>query len=189
MISSLLFIIYSHNFPWYVARAAGISAYLLLFLVVTIGTGLTTNYTYRFINPIKAWIIHKYLSIALGITLLTHVISLLFDSYINLKLLDLLIPFYSRYNSNYIGLGIFSFYLLLIIVFSSLFFRLKNPRIWRIIHYFTYPIFILSCLHGILIGSDTKTITMKLVYWFTGSIFLILMVYRLNLRKRNIEPN
>lgn len=166
------------SLPWYVARAAGTVSYVLMFLVVIIGTGLTTSYTYKLTNPTKAWIIHKYLSLALGITLIVHIASLLFDKFINLRIAEVLIPFYSIYNTTFLSLGIFAFYLLVIIIFSSLFFRLKSPRIWRLIHYSVYLLFILSFLHGVLMGTDTKTLVMKLTYWITGISFLLLLIYR-----------
>ncbi|MFA6995217.1 MAG: ferric reductase-like transmembrane domain-containing protein [Patescibacteria group bacterium] len=177
------------SLPWYAARAAGITSYILMFLVVIIGTGLTTSYTYKLINPTKAWIVHKYLSLALGITLIVHVVSLLFDKFINLTIVEILIPFYSAYNTIFLSLGILALYLLIIIIFSSLFFRLKSPRVWRLLHYLVYLFFILSFFHGVFMGSDTKTLTMKYIYWITGSSFFLLLVYRFWLNKRIVKNN
>jgi hypothetical protein len=171
----------SISVPWYVARAAGIVAYILIFLIVVLGTGMTTGYIYNYINPVKSWLIHKYLSLALGLTLLTHIVSLLFDKFINFNLLDVLIPFASSYKPIFLSLGILGFYLLLVIIFTSVWFRLKYKRAWRFVHYFTYALFIASLIHGLLIGTDSTAIWMQIIYVSTGLIFLGLVIYRFSI--------
>ncbi len=166
------------SLPWFITRTAGITAYLLMFLVVLLGTGMTTSYIYRFINPVQAWVVHKYLSLALGVALLTHILALLFDKFVDFNWLDILIPFASSYNPIFLSLGIFAFYILLVVIFSSLFFRLKYKKAWRGIHYAVYPLFMLSFLHGAFIGTDSNTVWMQTAYLSTGLIFSGLFIYR-----------
>lgn len=168
--------------PWYVTRAAGLVAYGLMFLVVMLGIGMTAGYIYKYINPVKAWVVHKYLALALGIALLTHIIALSLDKFVNFKWAEILIPFYSTYKPLYLSLGILGLYILLIIIFTSLFFRLKYKRTWRGIHYAVYFLFTLSLIHGLFIGTDSKTIIMQIIYWATGLIFFSLVIYRFLLR-------
>lgn len=168
----------SISIPWFITRTAGIVAYILMFLIVMLGAGMTTSYIYRYINPVKAWLIHKYLSLAMGIVLLTHVVALIFDKFINFSLQDIFIPFHSNYKSLFLSLGILGFYILLIIIFSSLWFRLRYKKAWRFIHYFVYALFIFSLVHGLFIGTDSSTLTMRIIYYFTGFIFLDLLIYR-----------
>ncbi len=170
------------SIPWFITRSAGITSYLLMFLIVFLGTGMTTGYIYKYINPVKAWMIHKYLSLALGVTLLTHMSSLLFDKFINFGFKDILIPFAANYNSLFLSLGIFGFYILLVIIFTSLWFILKYKRTWRSIHYFVYALFIFSLIHGFFMGSDSSTLSMRIIYTVTGAIFLILLIYRFVIR-------
>jgi len=170
------------SLPWYISRAAGITAYILMFFIVMLGAGMTTGYAYNYINPVKAWLIHKYLSLALGLTLLTHAFSLLFDKFMKFGWPDILIPFFSNYKPIFLSLGIFGFYLLLVIIFSSLWFRLKYKRTWRGIHYTVYALFIFSLIHGFFMGTDSKTIWMQIIYAGTGLIFLGLLIYRFVVR-------
>lgn len=172
----------SISIPWYVARAAGIASYILMFLVVILGTGMTAGYIYNFVNPVKAWLMHKYLSLALGLTLLTHITSLLFDKFISFSILDVLIPFHSSFKPLFLSIGIFAFYVLLVIIFSSLWFRLKYKRAWRFIHYAVYSLFTFSLIHGLFIGTDSNTIAMRIIYISTGAIFLALLIYRFIIR-------
>ncbi len=168
----------TQSLPWLVTRAAALVAYLLLFLVIILGTGMTSGYVYKYLSPVQAWIIHKYLSLALGVTLITHISALLFDKFINFGWSDILIPFASSFKPLFLSLGIAGFYLLLIIIFTSLFFRIKYQRTWRGIHYCTYPLFIFSFVHGVFLGSDTHTLAMQIIYWSTGLIFWSLLIYR-----------
>ncbi len=179
------------SLPWYVARASGIASYILMFLVVILGNGMTTGYVYRYINPVKSWLSHKYLSLALTLSVVTHILALFLDKFINFTWQDILIPFASNYKPLLVSLGIFSFYILLIIIIFSLWFRLHYKRAWRSIHYFTYALFTLSLIHGLFIGTDASTLWMKSIYWFTGAVFLYLLINRfaVNLLKRFSKEN
>ena len=173
--------------PWYVSRAAAITAYILMFLMIVMGEGLTVGYTYRFLNPITAWVIHKYLGIALGISILVHVFSLLFDKFINFGALELFIPFYSSYQTLYLSLGIIAFYVLAAIIITSLPIRERTPFFWQNIHYFTYPFFIFAFIHGLFIGTDSATLLMKMLYWTTGLLFAVLSGYRVFVYKNKLK--
>lgn len=171
--------------PWYLARSAGNTSFGLMFLIILLGTGMTTGLVYELITPMKAWNIHKYLSISLGLTLLVHVVSLLFDRYMNFQVVEILVPFVSRFKPLSVGLGITGFYLMLIMVLSSLLIRLKYPFFWRYFHYAVYPMFIFSFLHGVLTGTDSSSWGMQIVYWVTGLIYVSLLVYRFIFYKLN----
>lgn len=164
--------------PWYISRAAAITAYLLMFFIIVWGAGMTTGYTYKLTNPVNAWGIHKYMSISLGVAILVHMISLLLDKFVNFKISDILIPYHSSYRPFYLSLGIISFYILSAVILSSLLVRIKAPKFWRGVHYFVYPLFIFSLLHGIFIGTDSADFSMRIIYWFTGIIFAGLIFYR-----------
>lgn len=166
------------SLPWYLSRASAITAYLLMFIVIAWGAGMSTGSLYRLINPVEAWSIHKYLSISLGALVLLHMFSLLYDEFINFGVKDLFIPFASSYKPIYLALGVLAFYLLAAITLSSLVLRLRAPRLWRAIHDLTYPLFAYSFVHGVFIGTDAQTLALRLVYFTTGSLFLLIVAYR-----------
>jgi len=166
------------SLPWYIARSAGIASFILMFLIVILGIGMTTGSIYSYINPVKSWLIHKYLALALGLVLLVHITALLFDKFVHLGIKDVLIPFYSSFSPIFLTLGIFGFYILLAVIFTSIWFRLKYKKTWRSVHYFVYALFIFSLIHGLFIGTDSNTIFMKVIYISTGSIFVLLLIYR-----------
>ncbi len=176
------------SLPWFITRAAAITSYVLMFFIIVFGEGMAAGYIYRFLSPVRAWVVHKYLGIALGVSLLVHIFSLLFDNYIALGLSDILLPFTADYRPVFLSFGIVGFYMLLIIVSSSLLIRLRLPRFWINIHYFVYPFFIFSFIHGVFIGSDSGLPLMQATYWLTGIIFFILLMHRLLLfRSRRVS--
>jgi len=166
------------SLPWYIARSAGITAYILMFCIIALGETMTTGSVYALITPVKAWTMHKYLGIAFGIMLLVHMFSLLFDTFMNFSVANILIPFSSSYSPVFLSMGIFGFYIVLAVLLSSLLVRLRFPSFWRYIHYLVYPLFVLGFFHGVFLGTDTTTLAMQIVYAFTGMGFILLMLHR-----------
>lgn len=169
----------SSSFPWYISRASGIVSYIFLFLIMVSGMMITTKTMYRFLSPPTAWTLHQYMGITLSASIITHIVSLLFDNFLKFSIIELLIPFTSRFAVNYVAMGVIGFYLFIAVIISSLFYKMKIPKIWRLLHYLPYPIFILIFLHGINIGSDTQSPIMQILYWSTGSMMLIVTLYRI----------
>jgi DMSO/TMAO reductase YedYZ heme-binding membrane subunit len=169
------------NIPWYVTRASAICAYLLMFLIVIWGTGMTTGVIYQYIQPTAAWGIHKFLSIAMSTLVFFHMGALLFDHYINFGMKDLFIPFVANFKPLYVGLGVISFYILLVIMITSIFFKNKSERVWHLIHLSVYPLFALALFHGLFTGTDSKTFVMTIIYRVTGVIFAANTIYRFTL--------
>ncbi len=165
--------------PWYMARTSGIVSYLLLFLLIISGSGIKTSSLFRLVSPTTAWLNHRYLGIALTFSTIIHLGSLLADNFLKFTVIDILIPFISSFKPLYLSLGIIGFYLFLAIIISSIFYMNRLPKIWRVLHYLTYPAFIILFIHGYFIGTDTTTNLMQLIYLTTGIIVALQFSYRL----------
>ncbi|MCR4323309.1 MAG: ferric reductase-like transmembrane domain-containing protein [Candidatus Azambacteria bacterium] len=164
--------------PWYIARATGLEAYLLLFLITVLGVGLYTQFIFRVIRSENALVFHKYLSVLVFAVIVTHITALLFDEFIHFRIYETLVPFLSHYQNFSVSLGIIALYLFIIIIATSLFIRNIYPRFWRKLHYLVYPLFVLSLVHGVLIGTDTAMTITQVMYWVTGGIGGGLILYR-----------
>ena len=165
--------------PWYIARATGLEAYLLLFFITVLGVGLYTQFLFRVIRSENALVFHKYLSVLAFGVIMVHVVALLFDEFIDFEAYEVLVPFMSHYQNFSVSLGIIALYFFSIIVATSLFIRDLYPRFWRALHYLAYPLFLLSFAHGVLSGTDTPLSIMQAVYWITGIIGGGLIAYRI----------
>jgi hypothetical protein len=164
--------------PWLISRSSALAAFILMFLVVFIGTGITTDFILRFASPDFSWSIHRFLSIGMVVMIAVHVVSLLFDKFINFNWKDVLIPFYSGFKPGYLALGILAAYMLAIVIFTSIYLVERTPNFWKVVHYSTYPMFVMSLLHGLFIGTDSRLPAIKIIYLVTGSLAAVLFLYR-----------
>lgn len=162
---------------WYVIRATGLAAYVLLFIIIISGIGIYTKSIFKFFKSETVLILHKLFSYSAGIFIIAHIAALPFDEFLGFSFADILIPFVSDFKTGPLGLGILGFYLFLIVILSSIFLREKFRRLWRLLHYLSYPTFILIFMHGIRAGTDTEAV--QGMYWATGIIFGVLFLYRI----------
>ncbi len=167
-----------NNLPWYITRAAAITAYILLFLQIVMGESMASGVAYKFITPPRAWLVHKYLGISFAVALLTHIGSLLFDNLLPFSLADVLIPFHTSYQPFFAAFGTVGMYLVLIVMVSSLVGRWQRSAWWRTLHFLVYPLFVLAIAHGFFIGTDSRSVFMLWLYGVTGAIFVLLLLHR-----------
>jgi predicted ferric reductase len=154
------------NLPWYIARSGGLVTYVLLTVSMIFGTAVAAR-AFRS-KPGLPWMngMHEWLgTLTLGF-LGVHVLGLLLDTYIGFSLVDVLVPFASSYRPGVVAWGVVAFYLLLVVQLSGRL-RGKLPRRWRPLwkraHMAAYPLFIVSTVHLLTIGSDAKTLPVLLL--------------------------
>jgi hypothetical protein len=175
---------------WYIIRASGLTAVALLILVTLLGVGQVTGWTYRLWPPVKAWAIHKALSLALTGAVAVHVLTLLFDKVHPATILQLLVPFWLQYSNNTalvgmpfgplaIGLGIVAVYLLATVVISSLYLIDRSSRLWHWLHYSSYILAGTVFIHVLYAGSDFKSGPARWLWIVTGLVILAGLAGRL----------
>lgn len=173
----------SESWPWYITRATGLIAALSLVILMLSGIGQITGSTYKLLDPIVAWASHRALGIVFGASVLIHVFSLLFDKFIKINLLDILIPWFSdfrtielfgvNFGSIYLAFGIIAFYLSLLIIITSLTVISKKPYFWKIIHLLSYLVMIFVFIHALFIGTDLAHGWLR-VLWIAGGIIILI---------------
>ena len=173
---------------WLIARATGIAAFIFLSLGVLYGMGMSTRSAYKIMRPPLAMEIHQTINVISIIAVVLHFTSLFFDNYFHLQINEAFIPFIIKrpfvselgFDFTYaIGLGIIAFYLILLLVVTSLIRKKISIKLWRKIHYtslLTYWIFV---LHGITSGSDSKELWMQLIYGVSVTLVTVMFLYRI----------
>ncbi|HET8991661.1 MAG TPA: ferric reductase-like transmembrane domain-containing protein [Candidatus Saccharimonadales bacterium] len=180
----------SASWPWYVIRASGFTAAGLLILLMLSGIGQVTGLTYRFVEPIKAWAIHKTLAIAMCVSIAIHGSFLLIDQFVKFSLPAVVLPFVSHYsngtkllglplNTIAVSMGILASYGIVLIVLSSLKWMDTKKRAWRKLHYLSYVVAILVFLHALYSGSDLKYGAFRTFWILLGFIVLLGIISRL----------
>lgn len=180
----------SDSWQWYIIRASGFTAAGLLVLLMLSGIGQVTGLTYRLMEPIKAWALHKALAIAMCVAIAIHGTFLLLDHYIKFSIPQILVPFLSSYNNGTkllslplgalaVGMGVLATYCIAIIVLTSLNWIDTKKGAWRKLHYLSYAAAILVFLHGLYIGSDLKYGIFRAFWMFLGFVIVIGIASRL----------
>lgn len=175
------------TWPWYVVRGAGFAAAGLLVLLMLSGIGQVTGLTYRLIEPIKAWAIHRAMAIALCFAIALHIGFLLVDHYVRFSLTQILVPFASHYKrssgvplgSLWVACGVLAMYGIAIVVASSLFWMNSHKRTWKLLHYINYAVMLLIFFHALYAGSDLAYGLFRLAWMATGAVLLLGIVSRL----------
>ena len=143
---------------WYAARAAGIAAYVLLSLVVTLGVTMAGK------KKLDRWPrfaiedVHCFGGILVGTFVAVHVVTIAIDSWLPFSVSSIVVPFTSRYKPIWVGLGIVAAELLLALAVTN---RLRRRgisyRFWRRAHYLNFAVWGAATVHNLGSGTDRST--------------------------------
>ncbi|HEY7270421.1 MAG TPA: ferric reductase-like transmembrane domain-containing protein [Dehalococcoidia bacterium] len=163
---------------WYLNRAGGIVAYLLLFAALCLGLSMTGGALERVLRRYRVYDLHRFVSLmALG-AMLFHVVIVIPDRFIKFSIPELFVPMASDYRPLYLAFGILSLYLTAVIIAAFYARHALSYRTWRLLHYATFAAFVLALAHGIGAGTESGAAWMEYLYAVTGLISFNLLVYR-----------
>jgi len=142
---------------WWISRATGIVAWAVLTLSVIWGLSLTTRLLGRFPKP--AWMLdlHRHFAALATILVGVHVGSLMLDGYARFSLGDILIPMHTPWKPGPVAWGVVGLYLLLAVQGTSLAKRRLPLKVWRALHFLSYPLWAVATAHFITAGTDAYT--------------------------------
>lgn len=164
---------------WYLARAAGVILYLLVWTAVVTGLGLTTGLFDRWPGRGIVFSLHAFATNLTYGFLVLHVLSLAADTTVRFAPQQLFVPFTSGWREPWTGFGILAAGLTVLIGVSFPLKRFLGQRAWRALHVLTFPLYVLALMHGVGAGSGTSTAWMQVLYLATGSAVVLLVIYRL----------
>jgi predicted ferric reductase len=163
---------------WYVTRAAGIIAYLLLWLSTAWGLAVTSKVLDPALPRAFTFDAHEFLSLlALGFTAL-HVLVLLADQYLPFSVAQILVPFASTYRPVWVGLGVIGLYLTILVSVTFYARRWIGAGAFRSIHYLSYVAYALVTLHAWFAGTDSALPATRWLYLSSALVIIFLTVYR-----------
>jgi len=156
---------------WILARASGLTAYVLLTLSVLAGLTVKSRPFGRAVRAASATDTHKFLSwLALGAVAI-HALTLTLDQTVHIGLGALLVPGLSGYRPVATGLGVVAAELAALVVVSFPLRKRIGARTWRRLHWATYAIFGLATAHGLAAGTDSSQRWAFGIY--LGSVFAV----------------
>ncbi len=177
------------KFFWYLSRASGVTAYLLLTLSMVQGLGVFTRVLDGLFQRVSTYTLHEHLSwLALGFSGL-HAGVLMLDRHQPFGLTEVLVPFTAGYRPVPVGLGVPAIYGMALLVES---FSLKpylSHRNWRMLHYASFGVYLLISLHGMFAGTDTEMAWMQWLYLGSVATVMFFLFYRILLPSRAAVPS
>jgi len=163
---------------WDILRAAGVAAYLALFLSVAWGLVSSTSLVNRHISKPASTAFHATVASAGLAFLAIHLGGLLLDRFMPFGAADLLVPFKTSFHPIPVAFGIVAMYGMVIVLVSSWARKRVGTVWWRRLHLLAVPIFTLSLLHGLFAGTDSARPWMFSIYAVTGCLVLFLVIVR-----------
>lgn len=164
--------------PWTLGRAAGLSAYALLLLLVCAGLLLAHPASRRLRWPTPVARIRLHISLAvftLAFTVL-HVVVLATDPWAHVGWAGALLPMASRYRPVGVTLGVLAVWSGLLTGLTAALAGRALGRVWWPVHKLAALAFLLVWVHGMTAGSDAQQL--RGFYLATGAVVLVLALSR-----------
>jgi len=140
---------------WLLARASGLTAYVLLTASVLAGLVVKAKPFGKAVKPATTVDLHKTLAL-LGLgALALHGVTLVLDKTIEIGLGALLVPGLAPYRPLWTGLGVLAGELMVVVYVSFSLRKRIGQKNWRRLHYATFATFAAATVHGLLAGSDS----------------------------------
>ncbi|KEO84629.1 hypothetical protein [Tumebacillus flagellatus] len=163
---------------WTLTRAAGISSYILITLSVLVGLYQSLR-TKQGKPAAAASAAHVSLARWSVYLVMFHLILLAYDSYSHYTWAELLIPLKSHLEPIPMAFGIVAGYFLVFTIFTTELRTKIGQTVWKKLHMASPLLYLLSTVHGIANGTDTKTYLP--MYIVSALSVLVMLVVRFSL--------
>ena len=142
---------------WYASRATGVVSLALLSLVMIIGMLVNRQGRLPGLPRFAVLGLHRNLSLIAAAFLAIHVLTAVFDGYVTIGLVAIVVPFTSPYEPLWLGLGAVSLDLMAAVLVTSLVRSRLGRRTWRAVHWLAYASWPVAVVHGVYSSKDLQT--------------------------------
>ncbi|MDO8565868.1 MAG: ferric reductase-like transmembrane domain-containing protein [Candidatus Moranbacteria bacterium] len=184
-----------NQWAWYLGRASGILALILLTSVVSFGLVVSSRAFFKIVPGATAYEVHRFVAwLALG-AVVFHFSTFFFDGFIKMTVAEALIPFalFRELKTvtgfsfgTAVAFGTIAFYGLLVLVFTSQWRSKMSPKLWRVVHSIAFVTYLLFILHGFMAGTDSEVWWMRVLY--SLSLGLVTFLVFVRIISRNVMP-
>lgn len=165
---------------WQIIRFLGVASYILLTMGICLGI-ISSFPAFKGKSKARLYKMHTFSTISgTGIGLLHGMITVI-DPYSAFNWSEIVIPFTAVIAPFLNGIGTLSGYGLLLIIFTSDIRNKLKKRIWLLIHMLSYPIFIMTFIHGYFLGTDSELAGIRWIYFLSIALVILLTVARLTM--------
>ena len=162
---------------WYVTRAAGLTAYLLLWLSTAWGLAVSNRILDGQLHGTFTYDFHQFISwLSIGFVVI-HIVVLTIDQYLTFSVAQVLIPGLSAYRPLWVAVGIVTLYITLLVTVTFYIRDRIGMKAFRAIHVLSLLGFVGAGVHGLFAGTDSPLPLVKLMYAGTFLSVVFLTVY------------
>lgn len=154
---------------WYLTRATGMVALILLTVSVLLGIAATARWQARGKPRFLTQGLHRNISLLVLVVLVIHIVTAELDTFAPVGWISVFIPFASAYRPIWLGLGTAAFDLLVALCLTSVMRARIGYRTWKAIHWAAYASWPLALVHGLGTGTDAH---LGIVQVLTGASLL-----------------
>jgi sulfoxide reductase heme-binding subunit YedZ len=141
---------------WYVSRATGSVAMVLMTAVLVLGLITSGRRRPTGSQATIVMAMHRWLSLGLVAFLGVHVVTAVVETYVDIGWLSALVPFTSGYAPWQVGLGTLAVDVLIAVMATSLLRHRISESAWRTVHVLSYAMWPLALLHGFVLGTSDQ---------------------------------
>jgi methionine sulfoxide reductase heme-binding subunit len=172
----------THLPTWPIIRILGLVAYTLLAAGICLGIAYSLPLK---MGKRKALLykMHTFCTISGTALGLLHGAFTVIDTYMPFSWRELLVPFTAEHAPILNGIGTLAGYAMLIVIFTSDIRNKLKKRVWHLIHLLSYPIFVMTSIHGYFLGTDTKELGIRWLY-----LIAVLAVLAMTAVRMLIQP-
>jgi sulfoxide reductase heme-binding subunit YedZ len=164
---------------WYLTRASGTVALILLTIAIVIGILSVGRVHSRRWPRFVIDGVHRSSSLLAVVFLAIHIATAVLDSFAPISLLDAIVPFAGSYRPVWLGLGAVAFDLLLAVTVTSLLRQRLGHRSWRTVHWLAYVTWPIAVVHALGTGSDVQHPWLQLTYAISGAAVIVAALWRI----------
>jgi DMSO/TMAO reductase YedYZ heme-binding membrane subunit len=157
---------------WYISRATGIVAFLLLTAVFVLGIAVRGKNRLPGLPRFGTAELHRNISLLAVVFVGVHVLTAVLDSYVHIPLLAAVVPFTSGYERLWLGIGAVGLDLMLAMIVTSLLRARLNRTLWRAVHLTAYLCWPVALVHSVFSSKDLVQFPMMFIA--LGSVVLII---------------
>ena len=180
----------SNPVDWYAARAAGVTAYLLLTCVVLLGLSMAGKKTFPRWPRFSVEDLHRFGGLLVGSFLVIHIATVAADAWLPFSISSVIVPITTRYRPIWVGLGVAAAELLLALAVTNHYRRRIPYTYWRRAHYLNFAVWTAATFHGLGSGTDRSASWLLAIFAVSVAAVSAAIVWRIGrLRpKRTLVP-
>jgi predicted ferric reductase len=169
---------------WALGRGTGIVGLILFTVSVVLGITVRGGRPLAGLPRFGVARLHRDVALLATTFIGIHLVSLLFDSYAQLKLVDVVLPFLASYRPFWLGLGTLAIDLVVAVVATALLRRRIGVKAFRVVHWATYALWPIAVAHAVGSGTDAARPWFLAIIAVCSAMVLGALGWRLSARFR-----